>query len=246
MQKLIEFKDVLLGYGGKPALPKINFTLFENDFLGVVGPNGAGKTTFIKSILGLLSPLKGKIIRHKKLLCGYVPQRESVDEIYPLTVRDIVNMSRFPLNLPFMPLSQKDREAVNKALEMAGISQIADKLFRSLSGGQKQRTLIARALAPNPDILILDEPTNGMDIIAEKKIMDLIVDLKTQKGITVIIVTHLLYLVANKVDKLLLINDRLLYGTPSDVLNSETLSETYGGDVEVIMDSSNQKFVVVK
>ena len=245
MNKLLEFKEVILGYDGKPVLPEINLKINEKDFLGVVGPNGAGKTTLLKAILGLIKPLRGHIYHRKNHRYGYVPQRETVDEIFPLTARDIVMMSRFPLNLPFMPPGKKDREAVAKALEMAGISDIADAPFRSLSGGQKQRALIARALAPEPEILILDEPTNGMDIRAEKNIMDLITQLNTQ-GLTVIMVTHLLNLVANHAGRLLLLNDRVVQGETSEVLKPEILSETYRGEVEVVQSSDNRQFITAK
>ena len=245
MSKLLEFKNVLLGYGGKPVLPEINLVINNNDFLGVVGPNGAGKTTLLKAILGLIKPVEGHIYHRKNHRYGYVPQREVVDEMFPLTARDIVTMSRFPLNLPFMPVNTKDRDAVEKALEMAGISEIAHKPFRSLSGGQKQRALIARALAPEPEILILDEPTNGMDIRAEKNIMDLISGLN-RDGITVIMVTHLLNLVINRASRLLLLNDRVVQGTVDDVLNSETLSETYRGEVELITCPNERKFIAAK
>ncbi len=245
MNKLLEFKEVVLGYDGKPVLPEINLIISKNDFLGVVGPNGAGKTTLLKAILGLIKPIRGHIFHKKNHRYGYVPQRETVDEIYPLTARDIVMMSRFPLNLPFMPPNKKDREAVEKALNMAGISDIADTPFRSLSGGQKQRALIARALAPEPEILILDEPTNGMDIRAEKNIMDLINQLN-ERGLTVIMVTHLLNLVANYAGRLLLLNDRVVQGEASKVLKPEILSETYRGEIEVIKSINNRQFITAK
>ncbi|MCD4784714.1 MAG: metal ABC transporter ATP-binding protein [Candidatus Eremiobacteraeota bacterium] len=245
MKRLLEFRNVLLGYGGKAVLPEINLTVYEKDFLGVVGPNGAGKTTLLKAILGLIKPIEGHIIHHKNHRYGYVPQREKVDEMFPLTARDIVMMSRFPLCSAIFPPGKSDREAVQSALEMVGISDIADKLFRSLSGGQKQRTLIARALATQPDILILDEPTNGMDIRAEKSTMDLISELNG-KGITVIMVTHLLNLVANRANKLVLLNEHILQGKVSEVLTSDALSATYGGEVGVFHDAHNQCHVVAR
>jgi len=245
MTKVLEFRDVILGYGGNPVLPKINLEVYKGDFLGVVGPNGAGKTTLLRAILGLLTPLQGHILRYGKHRYGYIPQQQSMDEMFPLTARDVVNMSRFSLNPPFMPLNKKDRNAVNEALNKVGIGDIADRLFRSLSGGQKQRTLIARALASEPQILILDEPTNGMDIRAEKSIMDIISKLNAG-GITVIMVTHLLNLVVNKADKLMLLNEHIQMGSLGEMLNSNSLSRTYGGNVEVFHDSHGQAHVIAR
>lgn len=245
MNKLLEFDNVVLGYEGKPVLPPLCTIIEQGDFLGVVGPNGAGKTTMLKALLGLLKPLKGKLIFDKKHRFGYVPQRENISDIFPLTTRDVVMMSRFPLTAPYISPRKSDREAVEKALSMAGIENIAHKFYRSLSGGQKQRTLIARALAPEPDMLILDEPTNGMDISAEKSIMDLISGLN-RKGITIVMVTHLLNLVVNRANKLLFLNHQIIQGKTEEILTGNVLSEIYKEKVEVCRHDNNQYHIEIR
>jgi ABC-type Mn2+/Zn2+ transport system ATPase subunit len=243
MKELLEFDNAVLGYGGRAILPPIAFKIYQSDFVGVVGPNGAGKTTFLRAVLGLLKPLSGRIVRKGRLRFGYVPQKESINEMYPVSARDIVMMSRFPMSGSILPPGKKDREAVAKALSMVNITDIADKRYGDLSGGQKQRTLIARALAPEPDVLILDEPTNGMDILAEKNMMDLVENLNRQNGITVIMVTHILNLVANRAGRLLLLNNTVKSGDTADLLSTESLTETYSGNISVIEGQDGKKYI---
>jgi ABC-type Mn2+/Zn2+ transport system ATPase subunit len=240
----IEIKNVVLGYDGKPVLPVINLGVNRGDFLGVVGPNGAGKSTFLKAILGLLKPMSGEIKFDSKLRFGYVPQREALDELFPLTVRDIVKMARYPL-IGLLRRSQKtDNEAIDNALEKLEISNLSNHQFRDISGGQKQRTLIARALATDPDILILDEPTNGMDLRSESAIMDIIQKLN-DSGQTVIMVTHLLNLIARYAKTTLILNDSIHHGNVCEILNDKILNHIYNMEVEVVSDSSGRQVVLV-
>src|SRR2546425_1241090 len=164
MNKLIQFDKVDLGYGRRRVLTAIEFDVISGDFLGIVGPNGAGKTTLLKAILGLLKPMAGIVERPAEgLRIGYVPQRESVDTLFPLTVLDIVLMGRYTRLGPFGRPGKADRAEAMASLEHVGITNLAHRPYPNLSGGQKQRTLIARALVGDPNLLILDEPTNGMD-----------------------------------------------------------------------------------
>src|SRR5437588_2416737 len=198
MQKLIVFEKVDLGYGRNVVLRDIHFDIEQGDFLGIVGPNGAGKTTLLKAILGLLKPLSGQVfVSAGGLRIGYVPQRESVDTLFPLTVMDIVLMGRYTRLGPFGRPGRDDKERAMEALRSVGITDLANRSYPNLSGGQKQRALIARALVGNPNLLILDEPTNGMDLASERAIMELVRMLHDEDRITVLMVSHLLHTVVN-------------------------------------------------
>jgi len=232
---LITFEHADLGYGRKVVLRDVSFTVERADFLGIVGPNGAGKTTILKTLLGILPPVSGTVrLASPKPRFGYVPQRDSVDESYPLSVADMVMMARYPLMGPFARPTKRDREAVMRALEEVGIADLARLHYGSLSGGQKQRTLIARALAAEPDIMVLDEPTNGMDMAGDAAIVDLIEQLHRERNLTVIFVTHLLATVINSAHQTLFIKDGAYeVGPVSQVLTGENLSRVYGLPVMV-------------
>src|SRR5262249_7740495 len=146
----------------------LSFTMSARDYIAIVGPNGAGKTTLLHAILGALPPQSGTITQHREpLIFGYVPQAQTMDDQFPLTALDIVLMGRYrKIGLLKRP-SKEDRERAHLALEQVGVPDLAPRLFREFSGGQKQRTLMARALVCDPDVLVLDEPTNDMDVAAE-------------------------------------------------------------------------------
>ena len=245
MEKLIEFENVSLGYGNKVVVKDLNFYIKEKTFLGLVGPNGAGKTTVLKAILGLLKPLSGTIKFNKKeIRPGYVPQREAINEIFPLTVLDIVIMGRFSLLPPLKRPGKKDREEALKSLDYLGISNLAEKAYRDLSGGQKQRVLIARALSSEPALLILDEPTSGMDVGSEKAIMELVKKLHEEKNITVIFVTHYLSLMANYSGEMMIMdNNSYKFGKTAELIEGKTLSNIYNRDIQV-KDCLGQKVVI--
>jgi len=229
-QEFLSFQNADLGYSGKAVISAVELTLYKGRFYGIVGPNGAGKTTMIKSMLGIIKPLSGRIVRSSEFRFGYVPQRESMDELFPLSVWDIVMMSRYPLLKAFKIPGKIDRDAVRKSIHDVGLDHLKNTPYRQLSGGQKQRTLIARALAGEPDVLVLDEPTNGMDIGAEKAIMDVIKGLHRQ-GFTIVMITHLINLVADCADYIMLLNGGISFGLREEILTSKSLSETY--DIEV-------------
>ncbi|MHB9037708.1 MAG: metal ABC transporter ATP-binding protein [Armatimonadota bacterium] len=232
--RLLVFENVSLGYGRRSVISGLNLTLSSGDFLGIVGPNGTGKTTILKAILGILQPLSGQITKEPEARFGYVPQRQFIDEVYPLTVLDVALMGRYPLLGIFSKPSQGDKGAVLRCLEHVGIADLADRQYRELSGGQKQRTLIARALAMEPRILILDEPTNDMDIGSEYAIMELLAQLNQDDGLTIVMVSHMLNVVANYVKTLALIDGGIeVIGKSEEVLSSERLTSIYGIPVEV-------------
>ncbi|MFH0947204.1 MAG: metal ABC transporter ATP-binding protein [Planctomycetota bacterium] len=205
-------------------------------FVGIVGPNGSGKTTLLRAFLGTLRPKEGRIVRaNGKLRIGYVPQRITIDPVFPLSVGDLVTMGRYPRIGPFRRVSAEDRRAVQEACERLEIPELRDCLYRDLSGGQQQRALIARALAGKPELLVLDEPTNGMDLVSEHAIMNLITDLAGKERVTVLFVTHLLNLVANRASHLALVHGgRVTMAPREEMLTEQKLSAIYGIPVEVL------------
>jgi ABC-type Mn2+/Zn2+ transport system ATPase subunit len=247
-EPLIRFEAVELGYSGRPrVLHDLTFSIEEGDFLGIVGPNGAGKSTILKAILGLLSPHRGRIAfaegRDRHL--GYVPQRQVLDPLYPLRAIDVVLMGLYRELGPLRRPGRAHWARAERALEHAGVPHLADRLYRDLSGGQQQRTLVARALVAEPEILVLDEPTNDLDLVGEKGIMDLVASLH-REGKTVLLVSHLLNVVANYVEKLAIIHDGTLEIGPIDrMLTSENLVRLYGIPVEVAT-AGGQRVVLPK
>jgi len=236
MKPLVVFKDVSLGYGRRVVLKSINFSIKPGDFLGIVGPNGAGKTTLLKSILGIAKPLSGRIEVNDKgrARFGYVPQRQVTDNIYPLTVLEVVLMGRYGLLGPLRSPTRHDVDRCMECLGHLGITELAGKPYRDLSGGQKQRTLIARALASEPTILILDEPTTDMDVAGERAIMDFIRHLHDEHSLTIVMVSHTLHTVINYVKDVAFAGDgRVEIAPVEQAITSENLSRLYSAPVSV-------------
>ncbi|MDX1623482.1 MAG: metal ABC transporter ATP-binding protein [Gemmatimonadota bacterium] len=237
-EPLVRFEGVALGYRGETVIEDLDFTLCAGDFLGLVGPNGAGKSTVVKAMLGLLKPMRGRIVYerelHEELEFGYIPQRHTLDEIFPLTVEEIVAMARYRSAGLLRGPDREDREAVEHALEAVDIVRLRHRGYGELSGGQRQRTLIARAMATGANCLVLDEPTDGMDLSSQEAILRLVSRLHEEEGLTVVFVSHLLNEVANFVDRLAMIEDgRFAWGTLEEILTDERLSDLYGMPVEV-------------
>ncbi|WP_169704500.1 metal ABC transporter ATP-binding protein [Candidatus Kuenenia stuttgartensis] len=188
----INLANVSIGYRGTPILESINFSINRGDAIVLFGQNGSGKTTLFKTILRIIPPLHGNIIYQNNTpqRFGYVPQSQSLDEIYPFTALDIVLMGTFGQIKPFSFTPAKSRILAKQCLMDVGMLESKRKLFSELSGGQKQRVLIARALATNPNILLLDEPVAGIDVDAVKMIMELITMLHEKHHLTVMMITH--------------------------------------------------------
>ena len=244
-QPIISFQGVSLGYGKKIVLKDLNFDILSNDFLGIIGPNGVGKTTLLKGILGIIKPASGSIkSRESHIKFGYVVQRQFVDEVFPLTAREIVSMGRYRNIRLGRGLRKGDWDHVNHALEVAGISPQAHQTYRSLSGGQKQRVLIARALASEANILILDEPTNDMDIKGETQIMELIKKIHAERSATVVIVSHLLHNIINYVQRLAFVTrDKFIIQSIQEATTGSYLSEVFNSPVKVA-EVSGKKVVI--
>lgn len=231
---LVSFEHATLGYGRKPVLTDLNFEIPEGDFLGLVGPNGAGKTTILRSILGSLEPMSGRVVRAEGLRFGYVPQRDQVDYNFPLQVLDVVLMGRYDrIGLGRRP-TRSDCDLAVAALEHVGIADLANRPLSALSGGQKQRTLIARALVGKPNILVLDEPTTGMDLVATTQILGLVRELHERDRLTVLMVSHALNEVVNYVERIALVmQGAFRIGPVNEIMTEETLSAMYGIPVDV-------------
>ena len=234
MTSLVRFDRATLGYGRRVVLSGLSFDIPEGDFLGLVGPNGAGKTTILRAILGTLAPLAGTVTVAPGLRFGYVPQRDSVDYGFPLKVLDVVLMGRYDrIGLGRRP-SADDRQRALQALDHVGIADLRDQQLSALSGGQKQRTLIARALVGQPSLLVLDEPTNGMDLVSTTQILSLVRRLHEQDKLTVLMVSHALNEVANYVNRIALTMDGAFrIGAVQEIMTEETLSRMYGIPVQV-------------
>lgn len=235
---LIKLEDVAIGYDKTGFLDSINLSIRHGQFWGIIGPNGGGKTTLLKTIVGLIPSVAGKVYNRegRPLIFGYVPQREKFDNIFPISVSEFVAMGRY-IRIPVgRSLKNEDWTVVLSCLDKVEIPHLKDRPFRSLSGGEKQRSLIAHALAGEPDILILDEPTASMDIKGETAIMELIRRIKEDDKLTVLMVSHFLNTVARFADHVAVVDkDSSLFeaGIIEEVFRGETLSRIFGLDVTI-------------
>ena len=248
MKPIVQFHNATLGYGSKIVLKDVSFAINEGDYFGLVGPNGAGKTTLLRAILGTLKPLEGNVqvgaSSDEPVRFGYVPQRDTVDYIMPYTVEEVVMMGRYrQIGLLRSP-KKSDRTLVLESMRHVDIENLKDMAFKELSGGQKQRVLIARALASKPAILVLDEPTNGMDLSSKNSILELIHKLHEQDKLTVIMVSHMLDDMANYVKRIAIVEANYFQvGDVDEVLTARNLSTVYQMPVKV-MDMGGMKVIL--
>ena len=229
---LLKLQDVSLGEDGRVVLERISFAVECGECLALVGPNGAGKTTLLRGMLGLIPVLAGRIeygFDRSTTPPGYVPQRETLDPIFPLTVFEVVLMGTYARLAPLRPVGRRQRQLAAVCLEQVGLADLADRPFWALSGGQKQRVLMARGLAAEPTLLLLDEPTAGVDPGAATAIMDLIARLNRDQGLTVVLVSHHLRLVRSLVHSVLWVEDGCASkGTTEIMLAPERIMDIFG------------------
>lgn len=231
---VVTCQDVSLGYGRLTVLEHVDVSLELGAYVGVVGPNGAGKTTLLKALTGILRPLAGRITIARRPdgrlpRFGYVSQSSELDDSYPVSTLDVVLMGRTWHAGPFRPHRPADIAAAHQALARVGMDHLAQWPYRELSRGQQQRVLLARALAGDPDILCLDEPTNFLDPDAQVSFMDTLEEMRRNHQMTVLVVTHLLQSVANHADGVWLVHGgrvRVL-SDPSQV--QQELARVLGG-----------------
>ena len=240
----VEIHDLTVSYHKKPVLWSIDLKVQEGQLVGIIGPNGAGKSTLIKSIMGLL-PLSsgwvkcyGQPVSKQRRLIGYVPQRETVEWDFPVTAFDVVLMGRYGhLGLLRRP-SKQDRTITHECLARVGMSSLADRQINTLSGGQQQRIFLARALALQSQVYLMDEPFSGVDAATEGAIVALLKNLRSQ-GKTCLVVHHDLQTAAEYFDAIILLNMRLVaFGPTAEVFTPELLQKTYGGRLTILADAA--------
>lgn len=228
MPPVLEVKNLSVAYNGSPALNDVSFRVQKGDRVAVVGPNGAGKSTLFKAMVGLVHPRTGRVQTNGAAF-GYVTQRSAVDWSFPVTVHDVVMMGRVGKMGWLRWQRPRDREIVRQSLEEVGMLDYADRQIGELSGGQQQRVFIARALAQEATILLMDEPFSGVDSPSQEAILE-ILDRLHEQEVTLLVSTHDLSLAVERFDHLALINQRLVaFGPPRQVITPSSLAAAYGG-----------------
>ena len=236
----VEVDGVTAGYGRRVALTDVSLDVQQGSLLAVIGPNGAGKSTLLKLIAGLLKPTAGRLTvlggppGSAARQVAYLPQAEAVDWDFPVTVGEVVMMGRYArLGFGRQP-GPVDRERVAAALETVGMAEAADRQIGALSGGQRRRVFLARAIAAEPELYLLDEPVTGVDVTTQEELMD-VLEAEARAGKTVIATTHDLICAAQRFHQAALINGRVVAQGPAElVLDQRLLAETYGGHVLVL------------
>jgi zinc transport system ATP-binding protein len=234
---VILLRDVSFSYEGPPVLERITLAVEDGEFLGVVGPNAGGKSTLLKIILGLLEPGRGEVRvlgRRASEAChqiGYVPQYPEFRRDFPISVEDTVAMGRLGGGRPFGRYRRADREIVRQALVETEISDLAERRISTLSGGQLQRVMVARALACQPRILILDEPTANIDMRVESDIFDLL--RRVNERMTIVVVSHDIAFISRYVKRVACLNRTLLCHQTAEI-DGKTIQELYGSDVRMV------------
>ena len=230
---LIVCEPVSCTYGNAPVVNDVYLTINRGEFVGIVGPSGSGKTTLLKAIIGSQPVAHGSITVAPHLTIGYVPQVETVDWYFPVTVEEVIVMTR--AKAKWWPrITLQERIEVREVLEKLGIADVANRHIRELSGGQQQRVFLARAMFCQPDILVLDEPTSGVDVRTRHEILHLLADLH-QEGLTILLTTHDLNGLAAHLPRVVCFKKTVIAdGSPRDVLTPQVLETTYGAPMEVL------------
>jgi len=241
----VETHNLTVIYDKKPAIWNIDFTLPAGKIIGIMGPNGSGKSTLLKAIMDIVEPNMGYVKLMDKPLdevrdkVSYVPQRLSVDWDFPASVYDVVAMGRYAKRGMFNKLSSDDKKRIDESLEMVNMSAFQNRQISQLSGGQQQRVFLARALAQDADIYLMDEPFVGVDAATEQAIITLLKNMRDQ-GKTLLVVHHDLHTAQDYFEHMVLLNTRLVAEGPTeDIFNEKILTETYGGTLTTLSKVAN-------
>lgn len=238
-QPILDVSKLSLRYDGRMALEGISFHLHAGEHVAVVGPNGAGKSTLFKLIAGVLTPTSGQVSVYGSgprghVCIAYIPQRSQVDWHFPVSVADVVMMGRSAKLRPLSWPSKNDWQVVRQSLATVELEGLANRQIGQLSGGQQQRMFIARALAQEAELMLMDEPLAGLDTPSQEGLLSLLARLH-EKGVTVMVATHDLQQAAHYFDRILLINRQIIaFGTAEQVLKPETLMQAYGGRLRLV------------
>lgn len=242
---LVSLKNVSFSYDGQPILDDISLDVSAGDYLGIIGPNGSGKTTLVRLMLGLLKPTTGSITiaglpvssPRSRRSVGYIPQNVShIDARFPISVEEVVRLGLVPVAGLGRWLKKGYQDDVTNALEQVGLLDQRQKLITQLSGGQQQRVFIAKALVAKPELLILDEPTVGIDNLSQDEFYALLSELNHRSGLTLIMISHDIDVVANEINKLACINEKLIYyGKPQAFLTEDYMAQLYGKSRKLIL-----------
>ncbi|NLF31774.1 MAG: ABC transporter ATP-binding protein [Planctomycetes bacterium] len=239
---IVAASDVWFAYDGQPVLREVSFTIRAGERVCVVGPNGGGKTTLLKLMLGLLEPTRGELRifgeppGRQQRRVGYTPQHSQFDAAFPVSVLDVVLMGRLGRTPMVGPYRRADRAAAADALAEVGLADLRRRPFSALSGGQRQRVLIARALASEPELLLLDEPTANLDVGVEQEFGDLLADLSER--LTLVLVSHDIGFVAELVDKVVCVRGTVAIHATAE-LTGELMRDLYGHDVRLVRHDHN-------
>ncbi|MFA6082329.1 MAG: metal ABC transporter ATP-binding protein [Patescibacteria group bacterium] len=241
---IIQFKNIDFSYNGQTVLDKVSFDIHAGEYVGLIGPNGGGKTTLLKILLGLIKPDKGEIKLfgktaddfNQRYLIGYVPQRVAgADSSFVATVSEIVQSGRTARLGLLSSYKRNDAHLVHQAMEAVGVEKLANRQVSTLSGGERQRVFIARALASEPKILILDEPTVGIDSQSQEMFYTYLCDINKKLGLTIIFVSHDIDVIANEVNVIMCLNHTLVYhGSPKEMTNNDAIKKLYGTSTSII------------
>ena len=233
MNEIVRLEGVTCRYGQDPVLLDVDLTIRQGEFVGVVGPSGSGKTTLLRVIAGSVQPIAGRVVRDERIAVGYVPQVETVNWYFPITVLEAVLMARIRGRVVPWP-SKEDVAEAERVLERLGMAGLERRHIRELSGGQQQRVFIARALLRRSQLLLLDEPTSGVDVRTRHEIMHLLHELH-HDGLAIVVTTHDLNGIAAHLPSLVCLNREITaVGPPQEVITSDVLERTYGAPLEVL------------
>lgn len=246
----LDVRELSAGYpGDRRAIDRLTFSVLPGERIALVGPNGAGKSTLFKAIAGLIPFTNGEIsvggedCRSSHAYVGYVPQQSEIDWTFPVTVYDVIMMGRARHSRWFPWWHRKDHQRVVELMQQLSLTHLAKRQIGELSGGQKRRVFIARALAQETRILLMDEPFTGVDTAAEQEIMNTL-DVLTAQGITILLATHDMQRAAQDFDRVLLLKNRLLaYGKPQEVMQVDSLRQAYGGALTVFQQGDQTVFI---